>query len=56
MCKAIDDMIEDGRKEGIRLAKKVYKLHAQGISVEEIARQCNISVEKALLILDDSAV
>lgn len=60
MCKAIDDMIEDGRKEGtengIRLAKKVYKLHAQGISVEEIARQCDISVEKVRLILDDSAV
>ncbi|MCI6005968.1 MAG: transposase [Blautia sp.] len=58
MCKAIDDMIEDGRKEGhkegIQLAKRVFRLNAQNTSVDDIARQCDITVENVLEILDDS--
>ena len=41
-----------GEKKGIQLAKKAFKLHAQGISDEEIAVQCNTSVTKIREILD----
>lgn len=59
MCKAIDDMIEDGRKEGrmdgerqgIILTKQVFKLERQGKSLQEIADTCAISLEKAQMIL-----
>ena len=30
MCKAIDDMIEDGKKEGIALTKQVFKMNSEG--------------------------
>ena len=41
-----------GEKKGIQLAKKVFKLHVQGIPDEEIAVQCNTSVIKIREILD----
>ena len=41
-----------GEKKGIQLAKKAFKLHAQGIPDEEIAVQCNTSVTKIREILD----
>ena len=41
-----------GEKKGIQFAKKVFQLHVQGISDEEIAVQCNTSVIKIREILD----
>ena len=40
-----------GEKKGIQFAKKVFQLHVQGISDEEIAVQCNTSVIKIREIL-----
>lgn len=60
MCKAIDDMIEDGRKDGriegelqgIILTKRVFKLERQGKSLQEIADTCAVSLEKVQMILE----
>ena len=68
MCKAIDDMIEDGRAEGriegerrgridgeqqgIALTKRVFKLSREGKSIQEIAEMCEISTKKVQLILE----
>ena len=43
---------EEGREQGVRLAKKVYQLHAQGKCNEDIAIECDISVEKVGEILE----
>ena len=43
---------EEGREMGILLTKKVYQLHNQGMSSEEIAKACNISVQKVEHILE----
>lgn len=42
---------ERGELLGIELAKKVFRLSAQGVGTDEIARLCGISVEKARGIL-----
>lgn len=52
MCKAIDDMIEDGKKEGIALTKQVFKMNSEGKNPQEIAEQCLISLEEVQLILE----
>ena len=44
--------IEQGEKSGIKLAKRVFKLTAEGCSVENIAQECGISVEKVKEILE----
>lgn len=46
------EKIEEGRQEGIELAKKVFKLHASKYSIEEIAKKCEISKEKLMKILE----
>lgn len=43
---------ERGEKRGIELAKKVFKLNAQGNPPEEIAEACGISLEKVKEILE----
>lgn len=56
MCKAIDDMIEDGRiegeRQGIFLSKQVFKLNGEGKSLQEIADTCAVSLEKVQMILE----
>lgn len=54
MCKAIRDMIQEGEKRGIILAKKIYQLKARGMDKAAIAKECNVSIEKVLEILEDS--
>ena len=44
--------IEQGEKSGIKLAKRVFKLTAEGCSAENIAQECGISVEKVKEILE----
>lgn len=64
MCKALEEICEemfaDKIKEGIakrekqvmELTKKVLKLSMTGLSIDEIAVQCEISKEKVLEILE----
>ena len=59
MCKAIDDMINEGRQDGLKrgrqdgiaLTKLVIRLESKGMKVEEIAKQCEISVDEVQEIL-----
>lgn len=37
---------EEGRKEGFKLARQVYKLLEQGMSVQEIAGECGLAEEE----------
>ncbi len=41
-----------GRKSGIELAKKVFKLHAHGKAEQDIASECNITVDEVRQILE----
>lgn len=68
MCKALEEIceemfadkindvrvqgIEAGEKRGIQLTKKVLKLSLEGLSIDEIAIQCEISKDKVLEILE----
>ena len=45
-------LLEEKEQEGIVLTKKVYQLHAQGKCNEDIAIECDISVEKVGEILE----
>ena len=44
--------MERGKAEGIRLAKLIFRLSAQGNSEEEIAGKCGISLEQVREILE----
>lgn len=56
MCKALTELIADGRQEGmidgIELTKKVYKMQRLGKSHVEIAEECNITVSQVEVILE----
>ena len=47
MCQAMEewyqDAVEEGRSEGITLAKTIFRLSAQGRSEQEIAEKTGIS-------------
>ena len=42
----------EGRIEGMQLAKKIFRFYQDGISIEEIAKQCEISIEEVKEILE----
>ena len=44
--------MEKGMDRGIEVAKKVFRLSAQGIAPEEIARRLDIPVEKVKQIIE----
>ena len=46
------EKLEEGREEGIELAKKVFKLLNMGESILNIAKICGISEEKVRKIID----
>ena len=64
MCDALNELFADelkeadaigearGHKNGILLAKQVFRLSALGKSEQEIAEQCETSVEQVREILD----
>ncbi len=56
MCRALTELIEEGREEGreegVALTKKVLKLHSQGKSNEDIVKECGISIEQVKTILE----
>ena len=56
MCKAIRDLVEDGRNEGrnegIQLAKNVLRMAGEQIPAEEIARELSITKEEVGKILE----
>ena len=43
---------ERGIKLGVVITKKVFQLHMQGKTKEEIAEECNITVEEVTEILE----
>ncbi|MGL5417777.1 MAG: hypothetical protein ACRDAU_19065 [Clostridium sp.] len=43
---------ERGKESGIELAKKVFKLFKQEKTLETIAKECDITVEKVKKILE----
>lgn len=64
MCEALNELFAEelkeadlrgkaeGHKEGIRLAKQVFRLFSGGESIDDIARKCDISVEEVREILE----
>ena len=52
MEKGIEKGMEKGMDRGIEVAKKVFRLSAQGIAPEEIARRLDIPVEKVKQIIE----
>ena len=48
----IKEGLEQGIKEGILLTKKVLKLSMEGVSIDEIAKLCEITEEKVKEILE----
>lgn len=61
MCEGIRGLVERGEKRGekqgfdngIKIAKKLFKMKENGISYEEMAKACNISVQEVRSILED---
>lgn len=62
MCKAIQDLIEEGRQDGVRLGEengikitlKVQQMNKLGKSKEVISELCGIPVEKVEEILQET--
>ena len=42
----------EGEQRGIERTKQIFKLNAQGKSVEEIAKICDVTVEKVMEVLE----
>lgn len=51
MCKAIKDLMEIGRNEGIQLTAQVIHMNADGKNETAIAEACQVSIEKIQEIL-----
>ena len=49
----IEEGREEGREEGIKLTKKIFKLLSSGETIEDIARECSISIEEVKSIIED---
>ena len=47
----IEEMKHESRNEGMRLAKMVMRMNTEGISYENIADQCQITLEEVIEIL-----
>lgn len=44
--------IKQGKKEGLKLAREIFRLYRAGISPEQIAKECGVSVEEVKEILE----
>ena len=55
MCSGLKELLEDkmdiGRQQGIMLTKKVYQLHHEGRSNDDIAKECDIPASQVEEIL-----
>ena len=51
VCKGVEGIREDGRREGISLTKEVYRLERSGKTWEEISQECGITIEEVEEIL-----
>lgn len=55
MCDALRELfaeeLEEEKEKGMELAKRVFTLNAQGLSVEEIAQKCGITKERVEKLL-----
>ena len=43
---------ERGRAEGLKLAKTIFRLSAQGVPAEELAQQCGLSADQVREVLE----
>ena len=53
MCNLSDGIEERGKAEGIELARKVFKMKEQDVSVQEIAKELQLSVEEVEQIIGE---
>ena len=53
MCNLSDGIEERGKAEGIELARKVFKMKEQDASVQEIAKELQLSVEEVEQIIGE---
>lgn len=49
--RGIEKGLEKGLEKGIELAKKVFKLYNQKMSIEEISKQCKMTEKEVKKIL-----
>lgn len=47
-----EEVMENGREEGILMTKKVFKLLNDGYSISQIAKECNVSESQVKKILE----
>lgn len=55
MCGGLQEICDDGVKQGMQLVIKIFKLHKCGASYSEIAEECSIPMEQVKTILEDDA-
>ncbi|MGL5650030.1 MAG: Rpn family recombination-promoting nuclease/putative transposase [Clostridium sp.] len=48
----LKELKEEGREEGIKLTKKIFKLSSSGKSLEEIAKECKMTVDEVKAIVE----
>lgn len=48
----MEEGIKQGKKEGLKLAREIFRLYRAGISPEQIAKECGVSVEEVKEILE----
>lgn len=48
----MEEGIKQGKKEGLKLAREILRLYKTGISPEQIAKECGVSVEEVKEILE----
>ncbi|MCI8708102.1 MAG: helix-turn-helix domain-containing protein [Dorea sp.] len=48
----MEEGIKQGKKEGLKLAREILRLYRAGISPEQIAKECGVSVEEVKEILE----
>lgn len=48
---AIEMGMEQGVQEGLQMAKQIFKLHAAGKSIEEIAIELNLTTQQVKTVL-----
>lgn len=51
MCKAIDMMMAESEERGIKMARKIFRLHMNGCRDSEIAEELDIPAEKVAAVL-----
>ena len=48
----MEEGIKQGKKQGLKLAREILRLYKTGISPEQIAKECGVSMEEVKEILE----